>query len=90
MLVQIQMNDLSKQRTFSNSRRKKDPGFPAKWNCWDQFGPGVAPSERQLEKKSEIGREKSHLVIGAWKTPISRPIFIAKQHFCLNRRVRNC
>ena len=61
---------------------KKYPGFPAKWNCWDQFGPGVAPSEGQLEKsKRNWQRQKSHFVVGAWKTSISRPFFIVKTMF---------
>ena len=45
------MKVLNKQRTFSVCRQKKDPRFHAKWNCWDQFWPGVAPCEGQLEKK---------------------------------------
>ena len=49
--VQVKLNDVNKQRTFSISRQKKDTGFPAKWNCWDQIWPGVAPCEGQLEKK---------------------------------------
>ena len=37
---------------------KKDPGFHAKWNCWDQYWPGVAPCEGQSGKKiGEIGRD---------------------------------
>ena len=40
-----------KTKNFCNLQAKKDPGFHAKWNCWDQFWPGVAPCEGQLEKK---------------------------------------
>ena len=65
------MSDLSKQRTFSICRRK-NPGVHAKWNCWDQFWPGVA---------SKLAEPKRHLVIGAWKTSISCPIFIVKTTF---------
>ena len=44
------MKVISKQRTFSICRQK-NPGFHAKWNCRDQFWPGVAPCEGQVEKK---------------------------------------
>ena len=41
-----------KTKNFFFLQAKKDPGFHAKWNCWDQFWPGVvAPCECQLEKK---------------------------------------
>ena len=38
-----------KTKNFFNLQAKKDPGLHAKWNCWDQFWPGVAPCEGLLE-----------------------------------------
>ena len=75
-----------KTKNFFNLQAKKDPGFPAKWNCWDQIWPGVAPCEGQLEKKRRNWRrQKNDFSNGTRKIAICRPLFNVKTTYTPQR-----